>query len=307
MKSKMPAYILRSILKLILGNFIILASIFLLFKAADNLLHFYEPYILKWLYFLGTFIGFYFAGRLTKNENISVVLGLFISLVFYKYQTSFFYFSFMCVVVFFGILGILLNRKIKPFAKWVSSVAGISVFLYFLFSHPLIIKNDGYYLNPDGTLHNVTEVWNFSSKVPKKVNDDLYVNLEGNGMRLQSFEGKTIYLTFWATWCKPCLAEKPLLDSLKNDFKDDARVVFVDISLDENNSTWEKYLNKMKPKGIQLISEDISKTRRGFNIYSLPKHAIVNKKGDFKRHVMIPYAKKYLENDSLLNKWIHEK
>jgi thiol-disulfide isomerase/thioredoxin len=37
-------------------------------------------------------------------------------------------------------------------------------------------------------------------------------DLEGNDVDLQSFKGKTIFLNFWATWCKPCIKEMPSIE-----------------------------------------------------------------------------------------------
>ncbi|HLF45973.1 MAG TPA: TlpA disulfide reductase family protein [Chitinophagaceae bacterium] len=34
-------------------------------------------------------------------------------------------------------------------------------------------------------------------------------NLAGDSVNLEQYKGKTIFLNFWATWCKPCLQEMP--------------------------------------------------------------------------------------------------
>ncbi len=44
------------------------------------------------------------------------------------------------------------------------------------------------------------------------------------------FKGKLILINFWATWCPPCIAEKPSFQKLYDDYKD--RVVFLFVTSD---------------------------------------------------------------------------
>lgn len=54
-------------------------------------------------------------------------------------------------------------------------------------------------------------------------------------------------VNFWATWCKPCIEELPLFESLLQDFKDENVKVLL-VSLDMEAERAEKYKNK---KGLQ--------------------------------------------------------
>lgn len=40
-------------------------------------------------------------------------------------------------------------------------------------------------------------------------------NLEGEEIDLASLEGKTVFVNFWATWCRPCIKEMPSIASLQ--------------------------------------------------------------------------------------------
>ncbi len=57
--------------------------------------------------------------------------------------------------------------------------------------------------------------------------------LEGESLSLTAFEGKTIFINMWATWCAPCLAEMPNINSLYQQVASDA-IVFVMISVDDD-------------------------------------------------------------------------
>jgi thiol-disulfide isomerase/thioredoxin len=41
-------------------------------------------------------------------------------------------------------------------------------------------------------------------------------DLNGQVINLETYKGKTIFLNFWATWCKPCIQEMPSIEKAKN-------------------------------------------------------------------------------------------
>jgi thiol-disulfide isomerase/thioredoxin len=60
-------------------------------------------------------------------------------------------------------------------------------------------------------------------------------------MHLSDFEGKPVFLNFWATWCPPCIAEMPSIQDLYDEYKD--KVAFVLIS-GESASVVEAFMEK---------------------------------------------------------------
>ena len=58
-------------------------------------------------------------------------------------------------------------------------------------------------------------------------------NLDGKEVASSEYAGKVVLLNFWATWCPPCQAEIPALNSLHNDYKSKG-VEVVGISVDED-------------------------------------------------------------------------
>lgn len=41
-------------------------------------------------------------------------------------------------------------------------------------------------------------------------------DLKSNSFSLKQYAGKTIFVNFWATWCKPCIAEMPTIERAQN-------------------------------------------------------------------------------------------
>lgn len=50
---------------------------------------------------------------------------------------------------------------------------------------------------------------------PKPIPELRFVNGESQEMSLEDFQGKTVLLNIWATWCVPCRKEMPALDRLQ--------------------------------------------------------------------------------------------
>jgi peroxiredoxin len=43
---------------------------------------------------------------------------------------------------------------------------------------------------------------------------------DGQPIKLSDYRGKVVFLNFWATWCKPCIAEMPDMETMMSKFKD---------------------------------------------------------------------------------------
>ncbi|MFW5754570.1 MAG: TlpA family protein disulfide reductase, partial [Marinilabiliaceae bacterium] len=49
----------------------------------------------------------------------------------------------------------------------------------------------------------------------------------GEHVTLEKFQGRPVFLNFWATWCPPCIAEMPSIQELYDDYKDEVAFVLV--------------------------------------------------------------------------------
>ena len=74
------------------------------------------------------------------------------------------------------------------------------------------------------------------------------VSSEGERVSMEQFRGQVVFLNIWATWCPPCIAEMPGVNSLYNDVKDQD-VVFIMLSVDED---FEKALRFRDRKGYDF-------------------------------------------------------
>jgi thiol-disulfide isomerase/thioredoxin len=69
------------------------------------------------------------------------------------------------------------------------------------------------------------------------------VDLDDQPVSLSRFQGKTVFLNVWATWCGPCVQEMPSIAALaKNPRLKDRGVEFVCVSVDDSSPTVRQFL-----------------------------------------------------------------
>ena len=101
------------------------------------------------------------------------------------------------------------------------------------------------------------------------------VSLDGEKTNLVNSKEKVILINFWATWCPPCVAEMPSLQSLYNDYGDKVDFYFVSM---ENP---EKVIRFMGKKGYNFpVQIPIQKIPKVLKSISLPTTYVISKKGD---------------------------
>ncbi|MEA1898845.1 MAG: TlpA disulfide reductase family protein [Bacteroidota bacterium] len=72
----------------------------------------------------------------------------------------------------------------------------------------------------------------------------------GENIDLEQFKGELIFLNFWATWCPPCVAEMPSIQSLYEEYGDKIRFIIV---------------SRESP---EVIQEFVKKNKYTFPVYS---------------------------------------
>jgi thiol-disulfide isomerase/thioredoxin len=60
---------------------------------------------------------------------------------------------------------------------------------------------------------------NIQRPEPYYAPDVNFFDENGDKIFLDQFEGKTVLLVFWASWCGACVSEMPSLDVLQKDFR----------------------------------------------------------------------------------------
>lgn len=102
---------------------------------------------------------------------------------------------------------------------------------------------------------------------------------DGKIIESDSYNGKVLLLTFFATWCPPCAEEVPILVKLQKDLAD-AGFSVVGLSVDQTGpDSVAKFVKNQQINYPVLLAE--ARTTQDFGgVYGIPVAFLVNKSGN---------------------------
>ncbi len=111
-----------------------------------------------------------------------------------------------------------------------------------------------------------------------------FTDLAGNSLSLSDFQGKVVFLDFWATWCGPCKMEMPHLQALHEELGGAGDVVFVAAS-SEDPATIKAFLKKYGYtfKVVQVAAQDAATK---YKATSIPAGFVIDGEGMIKAHMV---------------------
>ncbi len=108
-------------------------------------------------------------------------------------------------------------------------------------------------------------------------------SLEGKDVSIKDFlsEDKAIVISFWATWCKPCVNELTEIADVYDEWTEELDFVFLAISVDDTRSTAKvKSMVNGKEWPYTILLDQNQELKRALNVSTIPHTFIINKKGE---------------------------
>jgi thiol-disulfide isomerase/thioredoxin len=140
--------------------------------------------------------------------------------------------------------------------------------------------------------------WLFSSfrtpNLPDRAPEWNLPAISGGEIALSDYQGKTVVLNFWATWCQPCIMEIPTFEKFSNE---NPNIPVIGIAVDGTIEQLSFFAKEHKMTYPIVIANP--KVQEDYKISTLPMTVIVGPDGTVKdAHVgiMLEQQLKWLTN-----------
>lgn len=100
---------------------------------------------------------------------------------------------------------------------------------------------------------------------------------ESQASDLNQYQGKVLYVDFWASWCGPCAKSFPFMNELQQQLKDQGLQI-VGVNLDENLDDAKAFLGKY-PASFTVMADVSKQCAKDFGVQAMPSSYIIDRNG----------------------------
>ena len=105
-----------------------------------------------------------------------------------------------------------------------------------------------------------------------------------NQLDLSNYQGKVVYLDFWASWCKPCQKSFPWMNQLLVKYPAENFTV-ITVNLDAESDAMHHFLSKVKAD-FDIFHDPSGRIAEEFKIEGMPTSYLIDASGKVvKKHI----------------------
>ena len=100
---------------------------------------------------------------------------------------------------------------------------------------------------------------------------------DGNTISLSNYEGQTVMVVFWATWCPYCVQEIPAINAVYEKYKEQGLVV-LGVNAGEQSDKVSKYQNSHNIS-YPILLDTKGTIQNRYRVSGIPAHFVINANG----------------------------
>ena len=99
----------------------------------------------------------------------------------------------------------------------------------------------------------------------------------GDAINLDRFQGKVVYVDFWASWCGPCLKSFPFMQEMHTQYSGDGLVIIA-INMDQDPQDAHDFLAQ-HPVTFLVGQDAAGKVAEQYDVIAMPSSFVVDRDG----------------------------
>lgn len=116
-----------------------------------------------------------------------------------------------------------------------------------------------------------------ANSVGERAPNELGRTLDGKVITLSSYAGKVVVVSFWATWCKYCLKELPILENIQK-LAGEEQVQVIAVNTEERD-VFRQVSRTLKDFKMMLAYDPYETYAKSFGVKGIPHLVIIGRDG----------------------------
>jgi peroxiredoxin len=110
------------------------------------------------------------------------------------------------------------------------------------------------------------------------------MDLEGAVHSLPEYQGKVVFLNFWATWCGPCKVEMPAMEALYQDFQSQGLEILA-VSVDQQGAVVTRPFKEAMGLSFPILHDLDFQVGLSYGARTLPMTFVIDRTGVIRQRV----------------------
>jgi peroxiredoxin len=109
-------------------------------------------------------------------------------------------------------------------------------------------------------------------------------DLDGDVHSLPEYQGKVVFLNFWATWCGPCKVEMPAMEALYQAFRSQGLEILA-VSVDQQGAAVTRPFKEAMGLSFPILHDSDYQVGLAYGARTLPMTYVIDRQGIIRQRV----------------------